>query len=353
MSESNPRDKSIQFRIRSAPIETLFPATTTEVYDTYWKFAAERQAIFFRRFSGEQRPWTRDPILAAYKFTNAYRAADRVSQFLIRKVIYSGHWDNPDLFFRIILFKLFNKIETWTLLERELGPISFREYSFRAYNQVLSNAFAHGQRIYSPAYIMASPGGTYGYARKHENHLRLLETMMDDLLPERIVEADSMKMVFELLQHYPSIGEFLAYQYAIDINYSTLTNFSEMDFVVPGPGAVDGIHKCFSNLGHLNYTDVIKLVTDRQQYEFDRLGLKFQTLWGRPLHLIDCQNLFCEVGKYARLAHPSVKGIADRKKIKQRFTPARQLIQYIFPPKWRLRVPKEAKGNDYDLDLFV
>ncbi|HEV2187580.1 MAG TPA: nucleotide kinase domain-containing protein, partial [Stellaceae bacterium] len=60
----------------------------TAVFDSYWRFAAERQAIFVRRLAGMPAPWTDDPILARHRFTNAYRAADRVSQFLIREVIY-------------------------------------------------------------------------------------------------------------------------------------------------------------------------------------------------------------------------------------------------------------------------
>src|SRR5438270_6848698 len=67
----------------------------TAVFDSYWKFAAERQAIFHARAQGKRGPWTNDPVLEEYKFTNAYRAADRVSQFLIRNVIYSGIQDWP------------------------------------------------------------------------------------------------------------------------------------------------------------------------------------------------------------------------------------------------------------------
>src|SRR5688500_966390 len=62
--------------------------TTTPVFFAYWKFAAERQQIFFRRLRGEAGKPTSDPILLRYKFTNAYRASDRVSQYLIGNVIY-------------------------------------------------------------------------------------------------------------------------------------------------------------------------------------------------------------------------------------------------------------------------
>ena len=64
-----------------------------------------------------------------------------------------------------------------------------------------------------------------------------------------------------------------------------------MEFVVPGPGARDGISKCFNDLGGLSEVEIIKLMADRQESEFERLGLEFRSLWGRPLQLIDCQNL--------------------------------------------------------------
>ena len=53
----------------------LAPAKVSEVYESYWRFAAQRQAVFFRRVRGETPPWTNNPVLAVYKFTNAYRAS--------------------------------------------------------------------------------------------------------------------------------------------------------------------------------------------------------------------------------------------------------------------------------------
>ncbi|MXW20558.1 MAG: hypothetical protein F4Z95_07115, partial [Gammaproteobacteria bacterium] len=93
----------------------LAPAKVSIVYESLWRFAAERQAVFFRRALGNPPPWTADTVLRNYKFTNVYRAADRVSQYLIRNVIYRGDLPSspPDVFFRILIFKLFNKIETW------------------------------------------------------------------------------------------------------------------------------------------------------------------------------------------------------------------------------------------------
>ena len=158
--------------------------------------------------------------------------------------------------------------------------------------------------------------------------------MMEDELPLRIAEMKSMKKVFELLRSYPTIGDFLAYQFTTDINYSEITDFTEAEFVTPGPGARNGIRKCFADLGGLNEIDVIRLMADGQAYQFSQLGLEFQSLWGRPLQLIDCQNIFCEVDKYARVAHPGVQGLVQRTRIKQKYRPNLKPISYWYPPKW-------------------
>ncbi len=315
---------------------SLSPAKATAVYDTYWRFAAERQEIFFRRCQQSRPPWTSDPILTAFKFTNAYRASDRVSQYLIRHVIYRGEQSEEEIFFRTLLFKLFNKIETWELLERAFQQVTYRDFRFEAYDRVLMDALVRGETIYSAAYIMPSGSSTFGTTKKHRAHMRMLEQMMNDEVASRTAGAKNMRDAFMLLRSYPTIGDFLAYQYVTDLNYSTLTNFSEMEFVVPGPGAKSGISKCFESLGGISEEDMIRVVTDRQAAEFERLGIDFKSLWGRPLQLIDCQNLFCEVDKYSRVYHPEITGASQRTRIKQKFRPTAGTIDYWFPPKWGL-----------------
>nr|WP_284694501.1 nucleotide kinase domain-containing protein [Geomonas sp. Red32] len=312
------------------------PAIPTIVYDTYWRFANERQAIFFARQKASLPPWTSDPILRVHKFTNCYRASDRVSQYLIRHVIYSGSQKPAEIFFRTLLFKLFNRIETWELLTKNFGQVTYADYSFDQYDAVLTTAIEAGARIYSAAYIMPSGGPASPYSRKHRMHLALLEQMMKDELYNKVADCQSLSGAFALLRSYPTIGDFLAYQFVIDLNYSDLLSFEENDFVVPGPGARDGIRKCFSNLGGLDEADIIRMVTERQHVEFERLGLPFKSLWGRPLQLIDCQNIFCEVDKYARIRHPEVIGVTGRQKIKQKFKPLSKPIAYWYPPKWGL-----------------
>lgn len=306
----------------------------TAVFDTYWRFAAERQHVYYSRLAGDAGPWTNDPILNQHRFTNCYRAADRVSQYVITQVSYREPLDWQEVFFRTLLFKLFNRTSTWRLLRGAIGEISWSAYSYKAFDAALSRAFAAGERLYSPAYLIPQP--PFGEGRKHSNHLRLLEAMMAGDAPGRLAGAGSMAEAFEILKAYPGLGDFLAYQFLIDLNYCHHLDFSEMEFVVAGPGARDGIRKCFGSAASGIEPEVIRYMADTQAAHFERLGLDFPGLSGRPLQLIDCQNLFCEVDKYARVAHPEVAGISGRSRIKQTYRHDPAPMTAWFPPKWKI-----------------
>jgi len=229
-------------------------------------------------------------------------------------------------------------METWELLENSFGEICEASFDIRKIDAVLERALANKTAIYSAAYIMPSGSKAVRQTRKHCMHLQLLSKMLKDNLFERLAEAKSMGDAFALLLSYPSIGPFLAYQFITDLNYSDLFSFSEMEFVEPGPGARDGLRKCFSDFGDYNEADTIRWVAERQEIEFKERGLTFESLWGRPLQLIDCQNIFCEVDKYARVAHPEVLGLSGRVRIKQHFSPRQNHLTAWFPPKWNLKI---------------
>lgn len=329
------------------PVPDYFrPAKPTELVDLYWWFAAERQKILFARIGNEKPPWTADPILKEYRFTNAYRVSDRTSQYLVRHVIYQGPQDIENLFFRIMLFKLFNSMHTWRALEATFGELTWMQVRIESIEEALERTLQAGIPIYSPAYIMPPAPARLGQGkRKHVYHLHLLERMMEDEMPQIINQAKSMVRVFDLLSAYPGIGNFLAYQYSIDLNYSTIVNFSENDYVVPGPGAKRGISKCFADLGGYDEADIIRIMTENQGKEVTRCRIDFKTLAGRKLQLIDCQNLFCELDKYTRVSHPQASVGVKRHRIKRTFSPSAEGISLWFPPKWGLSALKNEQGD--------
>ena len=308
-----------------------------EIYDLYWYFACERQNIFMKKLNGEKAPWTNDKILQEYKFCNSYRVNDRVSQYLLSNVIYNGkEYSNEDMLFRIILFKLFNKESTWELLINKFSDITLSNFNFNEYSKVLEEARNSGVKIYNDAYISCA-NKAFGYDRKHDNHLSLLDKMFfKDRVQDKIINSKSMEEAFNIIRSYPLIGNFMAYQLVTDINYSDVVDFSEDEFTVAGPGSLRGIKKCFISKGNYSNEDIIKYMYNNQDKEFKRLGLDFKRIGNRKLQLIDCQNIFCELDKYLREYKPELK--SNRVKIKKKYKSKTSKIDYIYPPKWNIKL---------------
>ncbi|MBP2295095.1 nucleotide kinase domain-containing protein [Azospirillum rugosum] len=339
------------------------PTPRHGIYELYWTFASRRQAAFERRLSGAASPWTDDPILQTFKFCNVYRAADRVSQYMISDVAYAADaGDIADRLFQIVAFRTFSNIATWEGVRKELGRAPrLTDLATGAFERALDNVKMHNGGLYTGAFILCA-NKAFGFDEKHKNHTALFRYMfINERLDRSISGANSLEQVVHSLQSFPLMGPFMAYQTAIDINYSELINFSENDYTQAGPGALRGLKKAFSDLGDYSPADAILWMTDRQEIEFEALGLPFNGLFGRPLHAIDCQGLFCELDKYCREAAPEL--ISNRSRIKARFSPSRKSLPLFFPPKWALSLPNNIlsvqqsrsyqKNKPIQYDLFM
>jgi alpha-glutamyl/putrescinyl thymine pyrophosphorylase clade 1 len=86
--------------------------------------------------------------------------------------------------------------------------------------------------------------------------------MMSDRLAQKVAQAKALSEVYALFSRIRLSDASSRFQLAIDVNYTTLANFSEMDFVVAGPGARDGIRKCFRDVGDYSDDDVIRVMAD-------------------------------------------------------------------------------------------
>lgn len=299
----------------------------------YFYFMKERMNIFWNRVE-QNNQQTADPILQEYKFTNVYRSCDRVSQYLIKDVIYKdiNEYSPEDMLLRILVFKVFNRIETWNYLVQE-GDITIKTFNVGQLSNLLSKR-QQEHPVFSNAYLMAGSHASYPDIHcKYQIWLQIIEEyFIKNKGFLKILRSKSLEAIYNQLVNYPLIGDFLAYQYAIDFNYSPYLNFDEDSFVKAGIGAIRGIKKCFSSYGE-KIEDVI-LYT---HYNFDALLERynctdFRPLPGRAPKLIDLQNCFCETDKYLRVKMPELK--VGNVRIKQRYSPSYDRINYYFPPKW-------------------
>lgn len=315
------------------------PVPDMHTFRYYFYFMQERMNMFWRRCNEDGNGITKDPILKEYKFTNVYRVCDRVSQYLIRHVIYNDveRFTPRDVLLRILVFKIFNKIETWEYIEKNYGNIRCDYFNVEALCKLLSQRQRHTP-IFSNAYMMTGSHRLYDYLPS--KHAKWLQMVKDEFLGKGVVDdvlrAKSMDEVFTLMEKCSFIGGFLAYQYTVDFNYSPYINFDENSFVKAGIGAIRGIKKCFLSIGE-EYEDAIRYTFEhlddyRKKFGYD----DFKPLPGRVPHLIDLQNCFCETDKYLRAKMPEL--LVGNVRIKQRYKESSSPIDYEFPPKWNINV---------------
>ena len=243
-----------------------------------------------------------------------------------------------EVVFRVVLFNLFTKIETWELLVENLGPLTWTKYNRSSYVKVLSAAANGGMTLYTGAFIKPAP--RFGYAENFRNHLCLLEVLMENDFPHKLLGAPYMADVFEYLVSFPSMGEFSAYQLMLSLSYTNVLNFHRDDFVITGPGSISGLKKLFGrSIGSCSQgfaIEVMRYLANTQNQHFKRLGLAFSGLGPKklPMDVSDIEHTLCEVDKYCRVAHPQLKG--KRTNITRSFEPStlRSLPKPIFPSAW-------------------
>lgn len=326
-----------------------------EAFKYFFYFMQERMNIFWNKCDSSSSVLTKDKILLKHKFTNVYRATDRVSQYLINNVIYNQSYSansEEDTLLRIIIFKVFNRIETWEFLISKIGEMSVKNFDPEKISSLLAERIVHTP-IFSSAYLMTGSHRDFNnIISKHRRWLYMIEKyFIKEKLFLKIAHAKSLEEIYINLTSCPFIGEFLGYQYAIDFNYSEVIDFDENSFVKAGIGAVRGLKKCFVNYDDFSLEYLIKYTLEksdryREKYEL----VNFRNLYGRDPKLIDIQNCFCETDKYLRVAMPDLK--VDNVRIKQRYKRTSDNILFFFPPKWNINeklndkcIQKNFKGS--------
>lgn len=111
------------------------------------QFITEREAIRLRRAAGSPPPWTNDPILREWSFTNIRREDDRVTRWI------ATNWRRPycaevDVWFAMVVARFIN----WPATLAELAfPLPWNPEYFLS---VMAGRKARGEKVYGDAYMI-------------------------------------------------------------------------------------------------------------------------------------------------------------------------------------------------------
>jgi hypothetical protein len=258
--------------------------------DQFWAFVRERHAIYERRKRGKRRPWTQDPILHLYKFTNIYRELDKTTVALrafFRDDVRCYHRDPAAFVFNVVWAR-------WTSWPASWATLGYR----REWDPVVVKAKLHarrlaGEKVFTGAYIIcAAPNRA-----KIDSIVDAATAVWKDREALHAVcrASKSLQAAAQKLTEYYLIGKFMAYEVVTDLRHTpVLSDAKDINtWANPGPGAKRGLMRLHGPLGTPG-----RLAAMRALLSHSRLHTRLP--W---MELRDIEHALCEWDKYCRVLY--------------------------------------------------
>lgn len=262
----------------------------TDGVERFFAFARERHAIHLRRRHAVMEPWTSDPILWQYRFTNVFRELDRTTVWF-RENVRDPMRDSPDVLLATVVFRWFNRIATG---EAIFSPDYYADNS-SAFEKLLTtsdagvlqppilDALDKGPYV-TGAYIVKTPDGynkldgvlqciRWFMEQEHPSpnsnppslwSRYIWRRMADSLLEGR--GTYTLEEVWNWLRQFPYLGDFMAYEIVTDLRWTALLDQAPdiMTWANPGPGATRGVGRVFmqNKDAYNQHRDKESLITD-------------------------------------------------------------------------------------------
>lgn len=271
------------------------PPTEAQNLKMFWYWINERHRIYLQRQKGKPWPWTNDPILQEFKFTNVFRELDKETIRLHKRI---DPMAKRFKFYSIILFRLFNRADTYDAIKK-----AGAEYRFAQMRKVLKQRQREGHKIFTGAYIITNAGSNKSKIDLTVDALKIIHQRAMRLEHE-ILSANTLEFCTNYLATMPMIGLFTGYEIACDLRYQKgfLDNaWDTLTWANPGPGAKRGINRIRYNkkkqLGQTteDYIDYMRWLLSQSR---KRGALRKHV---PKLEMREIEHSLCEFDKYMRV----------------------------------------------------
>lgn len=331
----------------------------------FWRYVAERQRIYYARLSGVPRPWSTDRVFRRFHFTCPFRAADRTSQFVIRRVIYNPAFsaDPRDVFLRVNLFRCFNRPGTWSYILASYGEPradNFREIAPAILRALAAHRVAYGREqgeiLYGPAWQPARLEGndpTIG-ARAPVLFGRIADALDRGVVGD-VVGAATWSALFDVIGgvYHTTNRDALRYvatlsrQIAIDLAYAGLAELDENDYSEAWHRIGDAVERVYDRAGQDRPESVVFDMVRTQDAALTAVGIDPAAvrLFGRALTAVDISQALREFLRYSRATDgEAVSHVYAGNQPR----PLADVKGVYFPPQWRIneRVPPQWRAAD-------
>lgn len=317
------------------------------------RFLVDRYKIHIRKdVKCMPAPWTKNPILQEFKFTNVRREHDRQTRYLIDNISTNDNLTLEDKIVNTFLFRAWNN---WSTV-RDFGlPTQAKylyspEYKNRIRPKYAKLSTQEPDRLwYNNAY---NQGGTKCAWKFAEADIRPVpyrfgneKEMGDDKYPDyepdiplrpfhiavwlkrgdvvnRLLKCKTQEECFNVIKSVRGFADFLAYQVFVDLTYIEDFPFSENEFTVAGPGCKKGLDYIFTDKAGMTYEECLFWLRNKindgmlfNSSNIDKIESSnnyahrvynpeqlFSDLpeYDRCVNVMSLENCMCELSKYIR-----------------------------------------------------
>jgi hypothetical protein len=249
--------------------------------EPFFAFARARHKIYLQRLAGKPSPWTNDPILQRYRFTNVFRELDATT------IWFAQHLRNPlrnsiEVLPATVVFRWFNRRTTGEAIKQNknyLNPAALRKAIAKLPPPYVTGAYM----IYTTC--LKAP-------TKQEGVLQAIEHWYEAHKDWRKFKCSSLQ---ETCQWVKSIclGDFMAYEIACDLRHTKLLACADdvMTWANFGPGSSRGIERVAGKgAGLLEARELLKLSQNKKYWP------KEWPAW----EMREVEHTLCEFDKYQR-----------------------------------------------------
>lgn len=269
-----------------------------EMLKMFFSTMYERQMLFHRRhITKTDFPWTEDPILRDYKFTNVYRELDRSSQWLIRNILLDHSLSVEDLLFRLVIYRFYNQPNTFL---HHKNPLVLPHYEDFDSKKNWMNTREYRSKVDNPwqtAYMMNVTflklpedwdRETLGYFKDYAYCVYVFDKI-HKIIPkvvELINNKGTAKEYTKLMETCPAVSGFMSHEFFLDICYANqywkrpLNDWTTDSYTNVGPGASLGLRLIFPSTPPNEQTECITILRDlAEEYFEDVLEVEFPYLY--------------------------------------------------------------------------
>jgi hypothetical protein len=295
-----------------------------QIYGVFVEYLRERFLIRQRRLEGYPGPpFTNDPILAMYKFTNVKRDWDRTTQWLVK------NWYNPNngqpldvQAMNCAIARYFGRIE---FLE-ELGYQ--KEWRPQYILEVAKARMKRKESVFTGAYIITNQGMT---DPKEEIVVNYFLQPYREALPRLLdiaVDTNSWQMVSNGMKGLPGMGPFMTKEILLDWQLTNVLPHpvDRLTWTPAGPGAIRGLNRLAGDDINKGMTQEAALA--RMKYLLAQLAAEEWPAGfpepGRDFGVTDVQFSLCELDKYLRVHNGEGRP-------RSKFRPTADLVDKVLP----------------------